>query len=145
MTLFVALMIGILFGTSIYLMLGRELKEICMGFFLLSHAANLVIIEAGRSPTGRVAPVLGQGHAIEQLVDPLPQALILTAIVIGFAVQGFLLTLLVVMWRRAGTLDTDELADDDAADQAAVESATTIETTGTADASVGSPNLGTTT
>lgn len=113
MTLFICIVVGVLFAASIYLMLGRELKEVCMGFFLLSHAANLAVIETGRRRAGGLfAPVLGDGHAPEQLVDPLPQALVLTAIVIGFAVQGFLLTLLVITWRRAGTLNTCDLAVD---------------------------------
>jgi multicomponent Na+:H+ antiporter subunit C len=110
MTLFLSLVVGVLFAVSVYLMLGRELKEVCMGVFLLSHAANLAIIEAGRVAGRRFPPVLGEGHPLDQLVDPLPQALILTAIVIGFAVQGFLLTLLVVTWRSGRTLDLGELA-----------------------------------
>ena len=118
MTLFVSLVVGVLFAISVYLMLGRELKEVAMGFFLLSHAANLAIIEAGRFAGRRFPPVLGQGHPAEQLVDPLPQALILTAIVIGFAVQGFLLTLLVVTWRRNRTLALGELSVDTPADDA---------------------------
>ena len=44
------------------------------------------------------------------MVDPLPQALILTAIVIGFAVQAFLLTLLVITWRNSKTMELNELA-----------------------------------
>ena len=110
MTLFLSLVVGVLFAVSVYLILGRELKEVCMGFFLLSHAANLAIIEAGRVTGGLFPPVLGEGHAVDELVDPLPQALILTAIVIGFAVQGFLLVLLVITWRRSGTLDIAELS-----------------------------------
>jgi multicomponent Na+:H+ antiporter subunit C len=106
MILFVAVAIGILFGTSIYLMLGRELKEICMGFFLLGHAANLVIIEAGRSH-GVFPPVLGEGHPIEQLVDPLPQALILTAIVISFGVLAFTIVLVHRASEMADVSDTD--------------------------------------
>ena len=124
MSLFIGAVIAVLFGTSIYLMLGRELKEVCMGLFLLSHAANLAIIETGRTPGGIFAPVLGEGHDVAQLVDPLPQALILTAIVIGFAVQGFLLTLMVVTWRRAGSLDTAELAAEPAAATAVPETST---------------------
>ena len=65
---------------------------------------------AGVSRLDRGQPPLGEGRPVEQLVDPLPQALILTAIVIGFAVQGVLLALLVVTWRRSGTLDVRELA-----------------------------------
>ena len=119
MTLFLSLVVGVLFAVSVYLMLGRELKEVCMGVFLLSHAANLAIIEAGRVAGRRVPPVLGQGHPLDRLVDPLPQAMILTAIVIGFAVQGFLLTLLVVTWRRGRTLDLRELAAEPTAGAAA--------------------------
>lgn len=109
MTLLTCIMIGVIFAASIYLMLGGELKEVCMGVFLLGHGANLTIIAASRSPIGLFPPVLGQGYAMDRLVDPLPQALILTAIVIGFAVQAFLLTLLVVTWRRARSLEIDEL------------------------------------
>jgi multicomponent Na+:H+ antiporter subunit C len=119
MTLFLSLVVGVLFAVSVYLMLGRELKEVAMGFFLLSHAANLAIIEAGRFVGRHFPPVLGQGHPPEELVDPLPQALILTAIVIGFAVQGFLLTLLVVTWRRSATLALDELSVETPADEGA--------------------------
>lgn len=107
--LFIAIVVGVLFSASVYMLLGRELKEVCMGFFLLSHAVNLAIIEAGRNGIGRFAPVLGEGHNADLLVDPLPQALILTAIVIGFAIQGFVLALLVVIWRRGKTLDTAAL------------------------------------
>ena len=108
MTILTAIMVGVIFASSIYLMLGRELKGVCMGVFLLGHGANLMIIATSRSPIGLFPPVLGR-HPIDQLVDPLPQALILTAIVIGFAVQAFLLTLLVITWRHNQTLELDEL------------------------------------
>jgi multicomponent Na+:H+ antiporter subunit C len=116
MTLFLSLVVGVLFAVSVYLILGRELKEVFMGFFLLTHAANLAIIEAGRVRGGLFPPVLGEGETVQQLVDPLPHALILTAIVIGFSVQGLLLALLVVTWRRSGTLDVRQLAADQAVD-----------------------------
>jgi multicomponent Na+:H+ antiporter subunit C len=110
MTVLTCIMIGVLFAASVYLMLGGELKEVFMGIFMLGHGANLAVLVSSRSPIGRVPPVLTEGIMLEQYVDPLPQALILTAIVIGFAVQAFLLTMLVVTWRRSRTLDLDELA-----------------------------------
>lgn len=103
MTLLISIAVGVLFFASVYLMLSRDLKAICMGVFLLGHGANLAILAVSRSPSGKLPPILSAGP-IEQLVDPLPQALILTAIVIGFAVQAFLLTLLVVTHRKTGTL-----------------------------------------
>ncbi len=119
MTLLVSLCVAILFAVSIYLILGRELKEVAMGLFLLSHAAHLGILAMSGQPLFRNeagelvlkgAPVLG---AAEHYVDPLPQALILTSIVISFAVMAFILTLLVVTHRRAGVLDVNELAEED--------------------------------
>lgn len=109
MIILTSITVGVIFAASIYLMLGRELKGICMGVFLLGHGANLAIISVSGSPIGLLPPVLGTGP-VERLIDPLPQALILTAIVIGFAVQAFLLTLLVITWRQAGTLEVSELA-----------------------------------
>jgi multicomponent Na+:H+ antiporter subunit C len=111
MILLTCIMVGVVFACATYLLLGGELKQICMGVFLLGHGANLAIIAASGSPIGKLPPVLG-GTAIERLVDPLPQALILTAIVIGFAVQAFLLTLLVITVRKTRTLDVNRLAID---------------------------------
>ncbi len=111
MTLLVAITVGVLFAGSTYLLLSRELKAVAMGVFLLGHGANLAILAVSRDPAGKRPPVLGEaGRIFGNEADPLPQALILTAIVIGLAVQAFLLTLLVVTWRRAKTLETAELA-----------------------------------
>ena len=110
MTVLTSIIVGVMFAASTFLMLGRELKGVCMGVFLLGHGANLAILASSRSPVGKLPPVLAEHIGLEQLVDPLPQALILTAIVIGFAVQAFLLTLLVVTWRKNQTLEVSELA-----------------------------------
>ncbi len=109
MTVLIAIMIGVIFAAATFLMLGRELKGVCMGVFLLGHGANLAILSVSGSPVGKLPPILGEGGELATLVDPLPQALILTAIVIGFAIQAFLLTMLVLTWRRAGTLEVSEL------------------------------------
>ena len=82
MTLVLAVCVATLVTVSVYLMLSRELKSIAMGVFLLGHGANLAIIAMSGSPVSLVkglrdAPILGGAD----LVDPLPQALILTAIV----------------------------------------------------------------
>ena len=109
MILLTAITIGVIFAASTFLMLGRELKGVCMGVFLLGHGANLAILAPSGSPIGKLPPILGEGNGLATLVDPLPQALILTAIVIGFAVQAFLLTMLVITWRRSTTLEVSEL------------------------------------
>ena len=103
--------VAVFVTVSIYLMLSRELKSVAMGVFVRGHGANLAILAMSGSPVLpggglRNPPILGSSD----LVDALPQALILTAIVINFAVMGFLLTLLIVTARRTGTLHVDELA-----------------------------------
>lgn len=113
MTVVLAICVAVLFAVSIYLILGRELKEIAMGVFLISHAAHLSIIAMARSPLlpeglFKRAPILTETGPH---VDALPQALILTSIVISFAVSAFLLTLVVLTGRRAETLNIDELAE----------------------------------
>jgi len=110
-TTVLAVCVAVIVTVSVYLMLSRELKSIAMGVFLLGHGANLAIIAMSGSPVLpwgglRQPPILGGEH----LVDALPQALILTAIVINFAVMGFFLTLLIVTARKTGTLNVDELA-----------------------------------
>ena len=119
MTTLLVICVTVIFIIGVYLMLGRELKGIAMGVFLFSHAAHLGILAmSGQplliSPDGeqilKGAPILGTS---DTLVDPLPQALILTSIVISFAVSAFLLTLLVVTHRRTNTLEVDALARED--------------------------------
>ena len=123
--------VAVCFGVSAYLLLSREMKAVAMGVFLLSHAANLAILAVSGSPVIpgtdgggdglKRPPVSGYAFdadlrsgevpaALGVMVDPLPQALILTAIVIGFAVMGLTLTLLVVTARAAGSMDVAELA-----------------------------------
>ncbi len=120
MTLLLAICVACVLGVSVYLMLGRELKEVAMGVFLFSHAAHLGIMAMSGQPVAEIAgaaaglntpPVLGSGEAAP--VDPLPQALVLTSIVISFAVTAFLLSLLVVTYRRAASLWIDDLARED--------------------------------
>ena len=111
MTTVISVCVAVIVTVSVYLMLSRALKSIAMGVFLLGHGANLAIIAMSGSPILpwgglRQPPILGGEH----LVDALPQALILTAIVINFAVMGFFLTLLIVTARKTGTLNVDELA-----------------------------------
>lgn len=127
MTLVVSACVAIIFAVSLYMLMGKELKGIAMGVFLLSHAANLSIIAMSGSPVLtpdpgaashadiKAPPLLTQVPAaadnpLAHVVDPLPQALILTAIVIGFGVMGFLLSLVVVTGRATHTLDVDQLA-----------------------------------
>ena len=111
MTTGLAVCVAVLVTVSVYLMLSRELKSVAMGVFALGHGANLSILAMSGSPVLadgglRNPPILGAVN----LVDPLPQALILTAIVINFAVMVFLLTLLIVPARRTGTINVDDLA-----------------------------------
>ncbi|MEX0652936.1 MAG: NADH-quinone oxidoreductase subunit K [Phycisphaeraceae bacterium] len=123
MTFVLAICVAVIVAVGVYMLLGGELKGVAIGVFLLAHGANLSVLAMSGSPVtadpegGRLikaAPVLdnhGAGASLTTVVDPLPQALILTAIVIGFGVMGFLLSLLVVTGRSTGTLDVDTLAE----------------------------------
>lgn len=85
----IALVIGVLVSCGVYLLLRARTFPVILGLTLLSYGVNLFIFVMGRLRTGAPA-VIGQG---EGYADPLPQALVLTAIVIGFAMTAFLLVL----------------------------------------------------
>ena len=101
------LAMGFLFACGIYLMLERSLTRVLLGFILLGNGVNLLIILTA----GRGAPPLTDGENLSTsgMSDPLPQALILTAIVITFAVTAFLLAMIYRSWRlvRADSLEDD--------------------------------------
>jgi multicomponent Na+:H+ antiporter subunit C len=89
-----ALSIGLLSAAGVFLVLQRGMIRIILGFVLLTHAVNLLLIAAG-GIARRGAPFIG-GDNISQAADPLPQAFVLTAIVIAFAITVVLATLAVV-------------------------------------------------
>ncbi|MDR7444915.1 MAG: NADH-quinone oxidoreductase subunit K [Armatimonadota bacterium] len=89
MTVLLPLFVGSLFGAGTWLLLGRSIVRQIIGIALISHGANLMILLAG-GVGGNSAPILGNPPP---LAGRLPQALILTAIVIGFGVLAFLLAL----------------------------------------------------
>ena len=74
-----ALLIGVLAGSGTYLVMHRTLTRIILGLGVLGNAVNLLILASGDGPG--VTPIIGQEG---DFTDPVPQALVLTAIVIGF-------------------------------------------------------------
>ncbi|MFD2444470.1 Na(+)/H(+) antiporter subunit C [Bacillus sp. CGMCC 1.16607] len=105
MEILMAFVIGILFMTATYLMLSKSLLRIIIGTGLLSHGAHLLILTMGGLKRG-AAPLLGEPGPY---VDPLPQALILTAIVISFGVTSFFLVLAYRAYQELGTDNMDQL------------------------------------
>ncbi|MER2090379.1 Na(+)/H(+) antiporter subunit C [Sporosarcina sp. JAI121] len=90
MEFLMAIVVGILFMAAVYLILSRSLLKVILGTGLLSHGAHLLILTMG-GLGGAAPPVLTEG--VTDFADPLPQALILTAIVISFGVTAFILVL----------------------------------------------------
>jgi multicomponent Na+:H+ antiporter subunit C len=94
---------------GIYLALSRDLLRCVIGVSLIGVAANLVVFVAGR-PGNPVPPLVPVGEAVlEGAANPLPQALVLTAIVIGFSLTCFSLILVLAIIQRTGSRDSDRL------------------------------------
>ncbi len=114
MEIVMAMVVGGLFASGIYLMLRRSLVKLVLGLALLSQAINLLIFAAGGLTRGRPPLVPIGGTAPSAIhADPLPQALILTAIVISFGVLAFTLVLVKQAYRAVGADDVDELKETD--------------------------------
>src|SRR5690606_36964276 len=97
--------IGVLFAAGVSLLLERSLTRVLMGVLLLRNGVNLLILAGGHSG---VAPIVG-AEPDSPMSDPLPQAMILTAIVITLGMAAFLLTLAYRSWQLLGH---DEVQDD---------------------------------
>src|ERR671928_1395760 len=106
-TVVLPVIIGGLYAAGVYLLLDRSLTRVLVGFLLLGNATNLLLLSTG-GPSG-LAPILGYAEPGE-MSDPLPQALILTAIVITFGISAFLLAMIHRSWRlaRNEAIGTDE-------------------------------------
>jgi multicomponent Na+:H+ antiporter subunit C len=94
---------------STYLLLSRNVLRMVLGLLLLGNGVNLSIFVAGRIGSV-VPPIIPEGQAEPgAMANPLPQALILTAIVISFALTAFAVVLFERAFRSLGTLDTDAM------------------------------------
>lgn len=105
-----ALVSGFLVATAVYLMLSGNLLRFMFGLLLLSNGINLTIFAAGRL-TPAAPPLLGPGGALPEgvMANALPQALLLTAIVIGFGLFAFALALTIRAYRSFGHLEVDRM------------------------------------
>jgi multicomponent Na+:H+ antiporter subunit C len=130
---FMAFTISFIFGVGIYMILRRDIMKIAVGFCLISHAVNLTLMTSslfrGALPpvltgvtnenatfiwtddlvNGTLAPIVIGTADSALYADPLPQALVLTAIVISFATTAIFLALVYRIGEEYGTTDVDEL------------------------------------
>jgi multicomponent Na+:H+ antiporter subunit C len=102
-----ALLVGVLFAIAFHLLQRDSIVDDVFGLVVLNHAANLLVFGAGRLHRG-AAPVLEADNQV--VTDPLPQALVLTAIVIGFGTVAFATVLLARLYRSIHTDDVQALA-----------------------------------
>lgn len=110
MNTWMAFVIGGLYAAGLYMMMRRSIVKLIIGLALLSHAANLLIFTVGGLTRGR-PPLIAAGETslAAPFADPIPQALVLTAIVISFGVLAFALVLVHRTHQTVGTDDLDKL------------------------------------
>lgn len=107
----IAISLGTLVASGIYLLLRARMFPVILGLTLLSYAANLFVFTMGRltrdgAPVGGAIKKVAKTGEVAPFADPLPQALVLTAIVIGFGMTAFVVALAV---KGMGTLETDHV------------------------------------
>lgn len=110
MEVILAIVAGALFAGGLYLLLRRSMVRLLVGLVLLTNATNLVVFIADGLVRGEPAIIpAGQSALTDPVTDPLPNALILTAIVIDFAFLAFAMVLIYRAYQVAGTEDLDEM------------------------------------
>jgi multicomponent K+:H+ antiporter subunit C len=100
----ISVAIGVLVASGVYLLLRARTYPVILGIMMLGYAVNLFLVVMGRIGGGD-APIIREG--ITAYVDPLPQALVLTAIVIGFGMAAFIVVLALATGISAGTDHVD--------------------------------------
>jgi len=110
MELLLVVLVGILYSAGIYLMFRRSMVKLLLGLMMLGNGANILIFLMGELTKGK-APIIDEEntHFLDAYADPVPQALILTAIVISFGLTAFAIVLLNKVYSTTGTDDLDSL------------------------------------
>lgn len=103
--------IGVLMFVGLYLLLSRMFWKVIIGSVFLSHAINLILLSSSGYFGDASPPLISSANG--SYVDPLPQALILTAIVISFGITAFILIVLRQVYKKTGTTDLAELEDEE--------------------------------
>ncbi|MGE6606313.1 Na+/H+ antiporter subunit C [Halomonas sp. NPDC076908] len=109
-----AVAIGLLYATAIFMMLRRSIVKLVIGLMLLSNAANLLIFTTAGMTRG-APPLIPEGmmRPVGDVADPLPQAVVLTAIVIAFGVLAFAVVLIRRAYEVVKADDLDKMKDTD--------------------------------
>lgn len=110
MELILSILVGILYAAGVYMLLRRSLLKLILGIIFLSNATNLLIFMSAGLTFGEPAFIrLNEVVKRQEMADPLPQALVLTAIVIGFGIVAFTLALKYKYYKKTGTYDLDQV------------------------------------
>ncbi len=110
MELLLAIIVGLLYASGIYMMLRRSLVKLIIGLILLGNGANILIFLLGRIVKGKPPIIEDSAKVLTDIyADPVPQALILTAIVISFGLQAFAIILVKRAYKVVGTDDLDQM------------------------------------
>lgn len=113
MLIVVAVAVFLLVTAGVYLLLHRSLLRIALGLACLSHGVNFLVLSAGR--WGSEAPIVSDGVRVLEIADPVPQAFVLTAIVIAMAFTLYLLAGMAVQTRWGGLPKLAPAPEDDGA------------------------------
>lgn len=110
MEILLVILIGVLYSAGFYMLLRRSMVKLLLGITLLGNGVNLLIFLLGRITKGK-PPVIAESAFVfsDIYADPIPQALILTAIVISFGLQSFAIVLLKRVYALLNTDDLDDL------------------------------------
>lgn len=110
MELLLVILVGVLYSSGIYMMFRRSMVKLLLGLLLLGNGANILIFLVGGLTKGKAAIIDSEEkHFTDVYADPVPQALILTAIVISFALTAFAIVLLKKVYSTTGSDDLDSL------------------------------------
>jgi multicomponent Na+:H+ antiporter subunit C len=109
MEILLAILVGVLYAAGVYMLLRRSVLKFIIGIIFLSNATNLLVFLAAGIVPGEPVFVKSEGDEISRFADPLPQALVLTAVVIGLGVVVYLLAVKYRLFKETGTDDLDQL------------------------------------
>ncbi len=111
MEIILSALVGILYTAGVYLLLRRSIVKLILGIIFMSNATNLLVFISGGLNGGGPA-FIKENHSDEYLyTDPLPQALVLTAVVISFAISALILVLKYKYHEKTGTNDLDKVTE----------------------------------